>query len=97
MPHHEEHRLGTYKEPFTHTEIGAFVTKADGSVSFIAVGVSARDAFLRVEEYYRRMNEHPQNDMDMTDLDRISYRQRPVTYGLWEEYSGDLPQDSDAI
>lgn len=83
MPTIEENNNGSYKEPFVLPDYGCFVTKIDGRKSFIATGISPRDARNKAESYYRHMSANPKNNMDMTDLDRIEVKVRPVTYGLW--------------
>lgn len=86
MPTIEETTTGTYTEPFTLTQYGAFTTKSDGNTRFVAASLaSPEDAVVKAEDYYYHMNQFEHNNMDMSDLDRIYIRTRPVTYGLWED------------
>jgi hypothetical protein len=81
----EETNTGTYKEPFTQYQYGAFVVR-DGKVKFIGASVGSPSAArLVAENYYYDMNQYAHNNMDMTDLDHLVIRKRLLTYGLWED------------
>ena len=83
-PTPDETRIGSYTEPFTQVQYGAFV-KRNGEWYFTAAAWSRVEVLRKAREYYVRMNEHPQNNMDMDALNDIQIRKRSVTYGLWDE------------
>ena len=79
-----EYRTGTYKHPFTQIQYGAFVMRR-GHRSFVAASYSPEDARRKAIDYYKEMNKHPHNNMDMDSLNDIQIRQRVVTYDVWTE------------
>jgi hypothetical protein len=76
----DEHRSGTYKEPFTRIQYGVFaISSKDGSTKFIGTGVTPEVAIMNATNYYNETN------ADNSEMDSFFVRSRSVTYGVWED------------
>lgn len=76
----EEHRSGTYKEPFTQIQYGVFaIDSRDGSTKFVGTGLSHDIALVKANNYYKS------TDADDSEIETFFVRTRTVTYAPWRD------------